>query len=515
MNSFISKKNNTFKSLVFTLILFIIPLNSFAQGSREGDWFSTDTLSSVVKLSSLLCVYDLEGLPDNYTFRTKNGKPDFGDATVVSEQSVLEHVGSGVVVTKQGMILSNAHVTRAYKIPEIFSIQNSEGRYMTGPHGKIIKRVIWNPVSDYMFVGVSDKDRLERGKDAQQLQYIAYILADDADYDKQIRDRAVLQVVTTAHLNSDGLPVADDDVDFSSLSMSYSTLGNPFETSYSDRKVRAIGFPGSGDPNRSARTSGELMGYESEKRSVILHTSYISNGNSGGGLFYKDNLIGINTWDNRSNSSRPVAMAQPITYWDDMFAKILWLYPNVEIPDVYVSWIADDPSNEDYKDMAQIMFEVVEEANQNNPVTKGTLYVHKGGTTIDEILEYKDVAESLNNAYVLMRYLDYYTVDEVVEETGCNRSLAEALKNLTSLSQLKDILNDNIKKYFDVWYSGEFYYTQTKLDQDNGKAILAIPKDSNVEVTYLAENESDYRNWTLKVDSDYLQGPFKLSVKNK
>ena len=114
-----------------------------------------------------------------------------------------------------------------------------------------------------------------------------------------------------------------------------------------------------------------------------------------------------------------------------------------------------------------------------------------------------------------MRYLDYYTVDEVVEETGCNRSLAEALKNLTSLSQLKDILNDNIKKYFDVWYSGEFYYTQTKLDQDNGKAILAIPKDSNVEVTYLAENESDYRNWTLKVDSDYLQGPFKLSVKNK
>ena len=77
MNSFISKKNNTFKSLVFTFILFIIPLNSFAQGSREGDWFSTDTLSSVVKLSSLLCVYDLEGLPDNYTFRTKNGKPDF------------------------------------------------------------------------------------------------------------------------------------------------------------------------------------------------------------------------------------------------------------------------------------------------------------------------------------------------------------------------------------------------------------------------------------------------------
>ena len=485
----------------------------FAAGANahDGDWFSADTLSSVVKLSSVLKFYDVEGLPENYTFKLKGGKPDFGDANVISQESVLAHVGSGVVVTRQGLILSNAHVTRAYCYPAVGRVTYSDGSQRMGPNGKPLFRVRWNPLPACMFVGVSERSRLERNDDAQRLMYVAYVLTDDPDYNYS-RDRAILKVFSTAHLSNEGMPVADDDID-SSLNMSWVALGNPFATSYSDKSVRAIGFPGTGDPNRSARTAGELLGYQNERRSILLHTSYISGGNSGGGLFYNDKLIGINTWDYQRDPSRPVAEAQPITYWIDMFSKVSWLYPNVDLPEASLQWIRDDPSTEAYKNMAQIGFEVVEPSNQNVPVTKGKLYVHKKGTTIQEVLDYKGMSNEFAKALILYRQLVESPLDEVVKKTGCDRNVAKVLANLPNESQIRNILKDSIKPYFDIWWNDGFFYEESSLDSDNGKAMVSVPKNTDVQVTYMSEDGKYSVTYNLGVDGEYLQGPYTIPAK--
>lgn len=486
---------------------------SFATSAQslDGDWFSKDTLSSVVKLNSIVNYYDVEGLPENYTFKLKGGKPDFGSANVISQDSSFTHVGSGVVVTKRGLVLSNAHVTRAYYYPAIARITYSDGSPRMGPNGKPLFRVRWNPLPTCMFVGVSEKGRLEKNDDSQRLMYVACVLTDDPCYNTY-RDRAILQVFATAHLNEDGIPVADQDVD-SSLNMSWAALGNPFGTSYSDKKVRAIGFPGVGDPNRSARTSGELLGYQNERRSVLLHTCYISGGNSGGGLFYKNELVGINTWDYLRDPSRPVAEAQPISYWIDLFSKVSWLYPKVELPDASLQWISDDPSTDPYKDLAQIGFEVVEPSNQNVPVTKGRLYVHKKGTTMQEVFAYKELSEKFWEAIDLYRKLNEEPVDAVVKKTGCDHGFAAALSTLPNEKAIRNIIKDSIKPYFDSWWNDEFFFVETSLDSDNGKAMVSVPKGKDVQVTYMSEDGKSWVTYDLSVDNTFLQGPYSIPAK--
>lgn len=494
---------------LFICTVLIVPC--LAENEHEGDWFSAETLSSVVKLSSLLEIYDVEGLPDDYTFRTKGGEPDFGNAELVAYRPELVSVGTGVLVTKSGLILSNAHVTRAYAVPEITTIQGPQNRVKIGSDGKPVKRVIVNAHPQCMYVGVVDVKRLAKGDDSQKLAYLAYTLADDADYDDNIRDRAVLQIIARTHINEKGIPIVDEKL--SDLEIPCATLGNPFRTSFVDRKVRAMGFPGTGDPNRSARTSGELLGYENEDSSVILHTSYISNGNSGGGLFHKDNLIGINTWDNRKNPSRPIAEAQPVTYWYDMFAKVAWLYPSVNIPEVYLDWLDDDPSTEAYKTEVQLLLKIVSTSNKNVPVTKGTVYAHRAGTKIADIFAYKNTVKDLRKAWTLAQFLQYYTVDEVVEETGCNRVLAERLHSITKKEQLRSLLKPQLQPIFDEWMSDAFYFTGARLEDEDGKIALSVPKEQTLQITYVAADGVTYTSYTVDVDDDYIQGPYTLSVK--
>ncbi|MBQ9205938.1 MAG: trypsin-like peptidase domain-containing protein [Treponema sp.] len=504
MTSFGTKMKKTLFFVILTLSC-IHPV--LAQTEHEGDWFSAETLSSVVKLSSLLVTYDVEGLPRDYTYHTKGGEPDFGDALVVSESAELTHVGTGVIITKEGLIISNAHVTRAYIEPTIQELKGSK----VGPNGKPITRVIINPFTNIMFVGMVDANRLERGDDAQKLKYIAYILEDDANYNNS-RDRAVLQILSECHLGANGVPVSDGKVE--NLNLPHAKFGNPFRTSFTDRKVRAMGFPGTGDPNRSARTSGELLGYEDEKTSKILHTSYISGGNSGGGLFHKDALIGINTWDKLQNKSRPVAIAQPVTYWFDLLSKVKWIYPGIELPDgLMLDWIDDDPGKENYKDEVQVFLKFVSDSNKNIPVTSGKIYAHRVDTDIDDVLTYISVAKDLNEGMMISYWLQYYTVDEFVKESGYNKAYVELFKSVTDEKQLRDMIRPELRPYFDEWYNGTFYCKTVDLKDEDGKTAISVPKDSKTHITFVSDDGNAKTTFTFTSDSDYFQGRFTIPVK--
>ena len=504
--------NKCKKTGVILVFLGVLLNPLVAQIEHEGDWFSASTVSSVVKLGSVLQIYEVEGLPDNYTYRTKGGEPDFGNAKVISSRTVFENYGSGVIISESGLIISNAHVARAYIRPTIETLSDS----------KSVKLVIVNPMPYLMFVGVSDKERVENGDDAQKLKYAAYVIDADENFDNNKRDRSVLQIVYSARLGNDGLPKIGEKL--SNLKIPCAILGNPFRTSFVDKKVRAIGFPGIGDPNRSARTSGELLGYQDENCSVILHTSYIAGGNSGGGLFHKDNLIGINTWDitKNQNPGRPVAGAQPITYWFDMLSKAAWIYQDaIELPDgLLLDWIADDPSTEAYKDEVQVMLSFVSESNKNVPVTSGRLYAHRVDTDIADVFEYLAVADELDIAAEIIYYLKYFTVDDFVKKydedlkrLGINRAYVEQFQSITNVSQLRDMLKPQHKAYFDEWQADTFYCKSVRLDDEDGRTTISVPKNSRLHLTYITDDGKTSTTFTLTAGDKYFQGPFTLSVK--
>ena len=499
---------NRFFAIAF---IFLILNAAVVSGeTKSSDWISEETVASVVKLSSLLKVYTVEGLADDYKFKTVNGKPDFGGAEVLLEEDDLVSVGTGVIVTPQGLIITNAHVFGAYLAPEIKTKKNPAGKPLIGKSGKAVKYVLVNQYPDHMFVGLCDVERLKKNDERQRLAYVAEKIMWDSDYDNSIRDRAVLQIVNEASMNENQVPVIGKKCD-DKLSLPYSRLSNPFEYEYLEKKVRAVGFPGVGDPNRSSKTSGELLGYEDESTSNILHTSWISNGNSGGGLFYKDKLIGINTWDNQSNPSRPVAIAQPNTYWDEAFAYTKYIFPEVKLPSYSYDWVNSDPSSESYKNDVFVSVQLVHKEKANKPVTNGLLVVFRDDITKAYLEDYIENESQFKHLWDIIELLWKYNIDEVIEKISIDKEIAYKLRSVTKRKELRQFLENDIVGFYDLWCSNEFVYDVYKIT-DNGKAVLTVPKNSKLKLIYLYDDDSESKEYFLSIKSDMEQGPFIIKV---
>ncbi len=501
--------------IISTIVLLLFSGNLFSQSLNEADYTSSDyiseeTVASVVKLSSLLCIYTVDGLSDDYEYKTINGEPDFGNAKIISAEDVLVHVGTGVIVTSSGLILTNAHVYGAYLEPEIHVKTNPAGKVMKGKSGESIKQVVINQYPYHMFVGMCDVENLKKNDYHQRLAYIAEKVVWDSDYNSSSRDRAILQIVNESELGKDGLPVIGEKC-MDKLNLPYSKLANPFEHGYLETKVRAVGFPGVGDPNRSSKTSGEMLGYEDDNHSNILHTSWISNGNSGGGLFYNNNLIGINTWDNRMNASRPVAIAQPNTYWDEFFAYTKYVFPSVPLPDYSYDWVEADPSTEKYKNEAYVLIQLVYKVNASKPVGGGRLLVFDDSFTREELEEYIDYEQDFNTIWTIIKLLWEYEVDEVLEIYDIERDFANNLKNVTSDKDFRELLNDNPACYYDLWCSNRFVYDIYSIPS-TGKIMLSVPKNTNLKLIYIDDDDNESQVYSLKINDKNEQGPFGIRI---
>lgn len=503
------------KKVFFTVLLLLL-LNGVLIASddeasgKSSDWISNETVASVVKLSSLLKIYTVEGLAADYSFRTINGVPDFGEATVLSEEEKLVHVGTGVIVTPQGLIMTNAHVFAAYLEEEIIQKANPAGNPLIGKSGGNVYQVIVNEYPNHMFVGLCEIERLKKNDDRQILSYIAEKVFWDSDYDNQIRDRALLQIVCTAEMGENQLPIIGENC-FNNVKLPYSKLANPFEHDYLETKVRAVGFPGSGDPNRPSKTSGELLGYEDDKKSNILHTSWISNGNSGGGLFYKDKLIGINTWDNRLNASRPIAVAQPDTYWNEFFAYTKYIYPQINLPDFSFEWTEADPSLGDYKNEVFVPIQLVHKENVQKTMNGGCVVVFRDDMTREQILDYMQYEKDFAWGWEVVNLLWIYDIDTVIAEVDISQELAYKFRSVTEKNELRSFLTEDAVSFFDLWCSDNFVYDICGIN-DEGKTVLTLPRNSKIKIIYVDEDDNESREYSLTLNDKTEQGPFVIKI---
>lgn len=339
-------------------------------------------MASVVELSYFCVTYKARYVSESYKLAYKNGELDLGRGDLLSTGKELIKVGSGVIINPKGIIVSNAHVTRAYPccksndyntvticVPALLDMFLKEASKNLDGEGLEWEKLskLYPSLFDLrvMYVSTAKLVDIEKNDMKTSLKYAALITIDDEkdkvddqttkksrdDNDIYPKDRAILQLFanideTVAQKDFDGAKELDDEnFHMNDLNLPYAKLGNPFDVSFTDNEVCSLGFPGVGDEERVAKTSGNFLGYLNKRQSCILHTTFISYGNSGGGLFYNDRLIGVNTWFSYKDSYHPVSVSQPITFWNEYFA--FDADTNNLILD---SWIKSDPSTADYKD---------------------------------------------------------------------------------------------------------------------------------------------------------------------
>ena len=106
------------KHFIKQLLVFILILSGslcYSQ-AKDSSWVSPNTVAATVKLMMMGNTYIVDGLPDDYEYQEyEDGEPNFGKA-VITETLNTVSTGTGVIVTKSGLLFSNAHVTDACNI---------------------------------------------------------------------------------------------------------------------------------------------------------------------------------------------------------------------------------------------------------------------------------------------------------------------------------------------------------------------------------------------------------------
>ena len=158
------------------------------------------------------------------------------------------------------------------------------------------------------------------------------------------------------------------------------------------------------------------------------------------------------------------------------------------------------------------MFTFVSESNKNEPVTRGRIFAHRIDTDIQDVLTYLTVEQQLSEAAMICECLKYLSVDEIAQEFDFSKSYVENFVTVSDIKQLRGLMKAELRPYFDEWYDGTFYCKQVVLDDPDGKTTVSVPKDSKVRITFLADDDETYTTLTLTTGTEYMQGPFTISV---
>jgi trypsin-like peptidase len=505
------KHNRIHLKIVFALLtICLLPFSIYAEHSS--DWISDRTIAAVVKLGKVYDYFIVEGMPDNYIVSIKYDTPDFGGGYVTRRERVFQNIGSGVIVSPNGWVFSNAHVANdmgQFGI-EIQVIKGADGRPIK-KNGVSIKGVAIPVDEGYMWVSMTKEEDLKNNIRRSSLDYLARVIYVDSTFMDFRRDRAVLKIVAHAKMNlEDNLPEPLDDIS-KSKSFPYVVQENPFDVSIRDPRIRSIGFPGIGPKDFPTITTGEYQGPESNQSSHILHTAFIAGGNSGGGLFYKDKLIGINTWSKPDpGTGRSISSAQPITYWGYPIAAVR-LWENAEqLPDIPVQWLNADPSKDSYKNRVYAGFNILSRSNEAVKVKNTGLLVFKKGVDITMATQYIEFEKAIKTYYgIKMALARGVTISQIASRLEMDYNTVNALAAATE-EQFNASLSVQQKQFLKILTNNEFYSAAVMIDND-GQAVISVPPDQDYKLAVVF-NAQKIEIFDFTSGHEVIQGPWTIKV---
>jgi hypothetical protein len=503
------------RKLVVTVCIVLVTLISYqVSGQQATDFVDEKTISSVVQIGKIYNIFLVQGMPQGHRVTVNYGKPDFGGGKVVNQRSVFYNIGSGVIVTKNGWILSNAHVTDDWT-PDAFWVQD-----VRDPQGRPLKAVSIPANPGYVWITMVTEEELKRRVRKNQLRYLATTNFIDWDYYKHERDRSVCKIIAHAKMNPQtNLPEKGEDFK-SNEEVPYTDLRNPFDIDIIEAGVTAMGYPGIGPPQFITISKGRLQGYD-DWRSHIMHTAFISGGNSGGGLFYENKLIGINTWDRPEirpggQSGRNMSLAQPITYWGEAFAAVRLWYEVAELPVIPSEWVkADIYSKDPYVNQVYVGFNLRSRVNEKVSLKTGVVIGYRKDVSLEEAIGFIDFRDYIQK-YEAVQQLAWMGHDLNAIAGYLNLSVPEA-KTMAEMSwdELVGSLGKTGKKYLEILKPADgsvpkFFSGNWGVDQ-NGQVVAALPPSSEVKLTVMS-NGYKQRTINFSTKGDIVQGPHTIKV---
>jgi S1-C subfamily serine protease len=507
------------KRTVLTLIIICSLLAFLLQGFGQeenlcepGDTtcVNDDTIASVVRLGKIVDRYLVSGMPAGHVVTVDYGVPNFGGGRVLNKDKILFDLGSGVIVSENGWIFTNAHVADDWTADSI-------GVYEQGTDdlGNPLYMVTVPAEPGYMWVTVASIEDVKNSIRRVELKYLCQTLYYDSDYANFDRDRAVCKIIAHAQRSSpDALPEVTVKWDDAKDKVPMSDIGNPFDIPIRKPDLTAMGFPGIGSQTFHTISEGEFLSYDRVDRSYILHAAFISGGNSGGGLFYNDRLIGINTWDRADARGRNVSIAQPITYFAKSIASCkLWYEKDFNVttlPDIPREWVEADPGNDPYKNEVYIGFNIRSQVNENVAVKSGFLVAFKTGVTAESAFNYLGFRDYLDYYYLLHYFLSMgYGLDVIAPYLQLNMADAQAMANMTE-QELMNSLDETTRGYLDIYNSGEFYANYWYIDEW-GQSLAAVPPNIDVNIYVMSDGFAD-QQFNYKSTNEMYQGPYLLKM---
>ena len=362
---------------------------------------------------------------------------------LIREEIVQIPVGSGTIVSADGLILTNNHV---YQMED--NIQYDENTKTL---------VLAQPASRSMLVYVlHDNDPLK----VPELHY----LADPISVDEQ-HDTALLRIVA----DKEGNALTDQ-------ALSFVKIGNPFSIKLNEM-LTIFGYPSKGGDTITI-TEGKFLGYYRDQRfpgldGFIKTNAAMAPGNSGGAAMNKKALVGIPTAVTPPTlAGSDLGYIHPVTWAAKVMTVAKHKYA-LKAPEIPLAWLQSDHNTDETRNSIYVTGRVIS-AHSRKGVTANVI-IAREDRTLSQIENLHMELQVVNTLFMIQRLHSAGLPPENIARQF--QIPLEEVHNIIATKISKDELSPDTRASLD----GEFFYQFDQSD-DNGFFILSVPQGKRVKL---------------------------------
>jgi S1-C subfamily serine protease len=367
---------------------------------------------------------------------------------LIREEVVQMPVGSGTIISSDGLILTNNHV---YEMEDNI-------HYDDETQTLVLAQAASREMLVYTLI---DNDPLK----VPEFQYLAEQVSLDEKH-----DTALLRIVK----DKDGNPIAGK-------TFSYVSIGNPFGIRLNET-LAIFGYPSKGGDTITI-TEGKFLGYYRDQRfpgldGFIKTNAAMAPGNSGGAAMNKAALVGVPTAVTPPTlAGSDLGYIHPVT-WAAKVLTVAKYKLNLKTPEIPLPWFESDHNTDDTRNRIYVTGRIVSSHSQ-------------AGIPADIILARTDrTLKEIENLHLELQVVDMIYTVQRMHAAGLTEEQIAAQFQMT-LEEIRTMIAAQLSEEqlsADTLASlkGEFFYSHSQSD-DEGFFILSVPKEKDIKL-YVVRN---------------------------